>query len=236
MENLEIIQKEYKIDFSKQETYEAGAMLLTILAYPNVEEKNETRSEVFNALVASALRDNANINEDWSIRKIAIKPIYFTGLGVNSDKILKNFYKEIQQRLQSARVGLLHLRSKIDPETIDALFAKYKSTNRNKSTTSFIEFLKDTGEPIEPHNFISRSWKPTKSVLHIALALLLEINDWDKIHQREFLISDILFDKAFIIRVVNRSITLANDFNTSNLAIQPSDQITFNIRENARVW
>src|SRR5437868_14232758 len=48
------------IDFDRLEVYEAGALLVTLLAYP--EEGEETRSEVHASLCAHALR----VKVQWS--------------------------------------------------------------------------------------------------------------------------------------------------------------------------
>ena len=229
-------QKEYKVDFTQLEVFEAGAMLLTILAYPHDTFPNKNHDEVFNSIVATAMRDYSILNQEWSLKRQSIKPVYFLGLGNGSEKIMRGFFKTIAERLRSARAGLFHLKSKIDPTEIDDLFAIHDQTNRNHNTTSFIEFMADWGEPIETHNFINRAWKPTKSVLHIALALLLEIIDWDKINHRNFAINDFIFDKAFIVRTINRSLSLANDIINSDIKICRDEMIFFNVREDARKW
>ena len=62
------------IDFDRVEVYEAGALLVTLLAYP--EEGEETRSEVHASLCAHALRVKCAIEPDWALPSQPIKPIY----------------------------------------------------------------------------------------------------------------------------------------------------------------
>ena len=54
--------------------YEAGAFLVTLLAYP--EEDEETRSEVHASLCAHALRVKCAIEPDWALPSQPMKPIY----------------------------------------------------------------------------------------------------------------------------------------------------------------
>jgi hypothetical protein len=53
------------IDFDRLEVYEAGALLLTMLAYP--DESEETRSQVHTSLCMHALRTKCAMEPDWAI-------------------------------------------------------------------------------------------------------------------------------------------------------------------------
>ena len=65
------------IDFDQLEVYEAGALLLTWLAYPHEnKEDDERRSRVRAALCACALRAKCEMDPVWANSPQSVKPIY----------------------------------------------------------------------------------------------------------------------------------------------------------------
>src|SRR5437016_11176472 len=65
------------IDFKRLEVYEAGALLVTLLAYPGESEhEEERRSRVHTSLCACALRAIYEVDPDRAVSPQLIQPIY----------------------------------------------------------------------------------------------------------------------------------------------------------------
>src|SRR6266478_4299530 len=61
-------------DFNRLEVYEAGALLVTLLAYPDASD--EGQGHVHASLCTHALRARSEIELEWAIQPQPIKPIY----------------------------------------------------------------------------------------------------------------------------------------------------------------
>jgi hypothetical protein len=62
------------IDFNRLAVYEAGALLVTLLAFPDASD--ETQGNVHASLCNYALKVRSAIEPDWTIVPQPIKPFY----------------------------------------------------------------------------------------------------------------------------------------------------------------
>jgi len=77
----------FAIDLNKLETYEAGALFLTFLAYPEDTISEKEREDIHASLCAWALRIYNKEDPEWNAKPQLIKPIY---LMRDDKKILKD--------------------------------------------------------------------------------------------------------------------------------------------------
>ena len=68
--------REYKIDFSKLETYEAGAILVTLLARPEADTPEEVRGAHHASLCALFLQATAANDPAWEATSQSMRPLY----------------------------------------------------------------------------------------------------------------------------------------------------------------
>src|SRR4051812_19738083 len=87
------------IDFDKLTVYEAGALLVTLLAYPDGAE--DLRSQVHASLCACTLRAMGESDIDWAISPQALKPIYL----LQTEKEIKRSFRQIKRRLRDRMVA-----------------------------------------------------------------------------------------------------------------------------------
>jgi hypothetical protein len=66
--------KDVLIDFNRLTVYEAGALLVTLLAFP--EASDETQGNVHASLCNYALKIRSALEPDWTILPQPIKPFY----------------------------------------------------------------------------------------------------------------------------------------------------------------
>lgn len=94
----------WSIDFDRLEVYEAGAFLVTLLAYP--EEGEETRSEVHASLCAHALRVKCAIEPDWALPSQPMKPIYALRRQDENDRFLRTLERRVRDRMLAGRMAI----------------------------------------------------------------------------------------------------------------------------------
>ena len=92
------------IDFRNLEVYEAGAVVVTLLAYPDASE--ETLGEVHASLCAYALNVKCAVEPDLAIRPQAMKPIYALRRERNNNRCLRTFGRRLRDRMVAGRMAI----------------------------------------------------------------------------------------------------------------------------------
>src|SRR5438270_754166 len=94
------------IDFNHVQIYEAGAVLVTLLAYPgDTRADEERRSQLHASLCAYFLRANHEADPDWSILPQEIKPIYLLQTQRNCRRSLRPLPRLLRDRMVAARMA-----------------------------------------------------------------------------------------------------------------------------------
>ena len=151
------------IDFKRLEVYEAGALVLTELAYPDASDK--TRGEVHASLCAYALRTMCVMEPDWALAPQKMKPIYALRYQRDNDRYLRTVERRLRDRMVAGRMAMGFLKeavSGVGPACIKRL-----------SINGVAELVLDDLSYTEPENVETRIWRPSLPVLHVASALQL---------------------------------------------------------------
>ena len=95
------------IDLNRVEVYEAGATLLSVLAYPSDSE--ETRAEVHASLCHRALHVLCAIEPGWALCPQRMKPIYALRRPDDVSRDLRTLQRRLRDRMAAGRmaIGLL---------------------------------------------------------------------------------------------------------------------------------
>src|SRR5258708_855628 len=96
------------LDFNKTEVYEAGAILVSVLAYPQ-EGHSGRRVEAHRALCAIALRERAAEDEAWAESPQPIKPLYILS-DREIDAGLKTLKRRLRDRMVAGRMAMVYLK------------------------------------------------------------------------------------------------------------------------------
>src|SRR5712692_775569 len=92
-------REEILLDFSNSETYECGAMILAVLAYPS-ESARVTRHELRTSLCAYHLR-SLHFGETDTTLVIPLKPAY----AFRSERTVKRDIKTLERRLRDRAIA-----------------------------------------------------------------------------------------------------------------------------------
>jgi hypothetical protein len=157
---------EIAIDFNKLEIYEAGGLLLTVLAYPGARDADEARSSAHKALCSLALQALAQADPVWAETPQPIRPIYILCSDKQIEKSLRALQRRIRDRMAAARMAIAFLK--------DAEATKPPPLPEGVKRLSINELsklvLSDTTQS-EPENIETRIWRPSRPVIHLAAAL-----------------------------------------------------------------
>jgi hypothetical protein len=154
------------IDFDRLEVYEAGALLVTLLAYP--EQSEETHSEVHASLCAHALRVRCALDPDWALPSQPMKPIYALRRQDENDRFLRTLERRVRDRMIAGRMAIGFLKEAVTGEIPPGL--------KRLSINELARLVLDDIEYTEPENVETRIWRPSLPVIHLASALQLMVH------------------------------------------------------------
>ena len=157
------------IDFNRVEVYEAGALLITLLAYPR--EREEVWAQVHASLCSYALRIKSASEPNWATAPQPIKPIYAFRLQQDISRDLRTLDRRIRDRMIAGRMGIGFLK--------EAVTGQVPAGLKRLSINELAELVRDDARYSEPENVETRIWRPSLPVIHLATALqvLLYLGD-----------------------------------------------------------
>jgi hypothetical protein len=153
----------HQIDFNRLQVYEAGALLLTLLAYPDVSD--ETQGNIHLSLCTHALRVRSEIDPDWALLAQPIKPIYALRSQRECNRDLRTLERRMRDRMVAGRMGIAFLREALPGQVLE-LPAGVKRLSINQ----LAELVLDT-RFTDPENVETRIWRQSLPVIHLASAI-----------------------------------------------------------------
>jgi hypothetical protein len=152
------------IDFDQLTVYEAGALIVTWLAYPDGNE--DLRGGVHAALCACVIRATAEDNPEWANAPQTLKPIYALRTETEIDRSLRQLQRRLRDRMVAARMAYPFLH-----EVNFGQAPKLPPGVRRFSINAMSELvLQDAGQS-DPENVETRVWRPSLPVIHLATAV-----------------------------------------------------------------
>jgi hypothetical protein len=151
------------IDLHRFAVYEAGAALLSVLAYPGDSE--ETRAGVHASLCHHALRVLCEIEPDWSLFPQRMKPIYALRTSREVNRDLRTLQRRLRDRMAAGRMAIGFLKEAVG-EPMTELPGDRSRVSINQMARLVID---DTGQT-DLENVEARIWRPSLPAIHIASA------------------------------------------------------------------
>jgi hypothetical protein len=152
------------IDFDQLTVYEAGALVVTWLAYPDGSE--DLMGRVHAALCACALRATGENDPDWANAPQRLKSTYLLRTASEINRSLRQLKRRLRDRMAAARMAYPFLH-----EVNFGRPPKLPPGVKRLSINAMSELvLKDAGQS-EPENVETRVWRPSLPVIHLATAV-----------------------------------------------------------------
>jgi hypothetical protein len=167
------MENQVKIDLSKTRHFEAGAIILAMLALPDASD--EDRGGLIYSLCHRALRAKFDLTKSDSHIEQPLKPIYVFRTEADLAKDFKKFDRLLRDRFIAADIALALLKRKTDalPETLPPGLAKFSLNELCERAAKKYLKSRKRGGVIEAGNVESRQWRSSQPVLHFAIALAI---------------------------------------------------------------
>jgi hypothetical protein len=143
------------IDLHRLTVYEAGAVLISLLAFPGDSEE-EIRAAAHASLCHHALRAVCEFTPDWALHPQAIKPLYALRTSQEVRKDLRTLRRRLRDRMAAGRMAIGFLKFAIsDPTTKPA-----ERVSINQMARLVLEDTRQT----DPDNVETRVWRASLPV------------------------------------------------------------------------
>jgi hypothetical protein len=152
------------INFDQLALYEAGALLLTVLAYPDGSE--DTCGGVQASLSNLALRAAGEMDPEWAPSPQLVKPLYLLQTERDCNRHLRTLKRRLRDRMVAARMAYPFLREADGGKPLE-LPAGVKRLSINAMS----ELVLDDVGLTDPENVETRIWRPSLPVIHLASAV-----------------------------------------------------------------
>ena len=182
------------IDFNRLEVYEAGALLVTLLAFPDASD--ETRGNVHASLCTYALRIGSVIEPDSTILPQPIKPLYALRSERDCNRDLRTLVRRVRDRMIAGRMAIAFLR-----EPLPELALELPPGVKRLSINQLAELVLEDTQFTDPHNVEARIWRPSLPVVHLASAIQVYLT-LNEATNRRMGLETLLLNRAMIELVV----------------------------------
>jgi hypothetical protein len=187
-------QSEFLVDFSALETYECGAILLALLAYPN-DTNDKHRPALHASLCSEYLRDRYANAADEAVPQL-IKPIY----AFRRDRDVKKDMKTLGRRLRDRQVAARMIMGFLQEASGSAVRLPPGVTRLSLNQLSAM--VQADANQADPENVESRIWRPSIPVIHIAAAVATVLNNSVREGIAETSWGDILASQSIVEQIV----------------------------------
>jgi len=155
------------IDLNQLTVYEAGAYIVSLLAYPGKSKRDdEQRSGTHRSLCACLLRARAETDANWATQPQSVKPVYTSQTERECNRGLRTLPRRLHDRMIAARMASPFLREAETGE-VPELPPGVKRLSINAMSEVVLE---DAGYS-DPENVETRIWRPSRPVIHLASAV-----------------------------------------------------------------
>ncbi len=151
-------------DFNRLEVYEAGALLVTLLAYPDASD--EAQGHVHASLCTYALRARSEIEPEWAIQPQPIKPIYTLRSQRDCNRALRTLERCLRDRMAAGRMAIAFLKEALRGE-VPELPAGVKRLSLHQLS----ELVLGDTSFTDPDNVETRIWRSSLPVIHFCSAI-----------------------------------------------------------------
>lgn len=163
-----------EIQLSTLPAYECGAVLFSYLAFPGVDEDDRRRA-VHRALCYRVLREMGEEDPCWAWSPQPIKPRY---LLLSPDQVrgaLRSFDRRPRDRMVAARMAIAFL-----PQLESGQPPMLPHSVQRRSLKQMAGLVLEDVHMTDVGNVETRVWKPSRPVLHVAVALALLMDDLER--------------------------------------------------------
>ncbi len=179
------------------QTYEAGALVVALLAHPE-ENEGEAFRGTFNSLCALTLRLRAATDIQWALNWQSIRPVHAFVAEQKIERTFRTVRHRLNQRVISAQM-LMPFLMEASTGTVPAL---PPGPGRALSINRVAALACENNGLSNAENVESRIWRPSLPVIHVAAAIELLGSGLRRPGYRPFNFWDLFVSRSVIARVI----------------------------------
>jgi hypothetical protein len=188
---------QFDINFERDEVYECGALLLTVLVCPEDVEKSRS-SEIFRSLCGHALWLRYQVEpDDWT--PVTVKPQYVFRDRKIVERDLAIVVKRLGERMVAGRMAIAFFQRSLLGEA-----AQLPKEIKRLSVNQMAEFVLEDAGQADVGNLKRRVWAPSLPVIHLAAAAAIAAQRLLKAREMSVL-ERFLFDPAHVAGIVRHA-------------------------------
>jgi hypothetical protein len=199
-------REEILLDFSNAETYECGAMLLAVLAYPSGSDAS-SRRELRTSLCAAHLCSLHSGETDTAVI-LPLKPAYV----FRRERTIKKDIKTLERRLRDRGIAARMFRGFWQEAAGAAV--NLPSGMTRLSLNQLAELVAEDAQQ-SPENVETRIWRPSTPIIHIAAAMENIMLDADRLGNGRISWGDILTSRDLVEEVIQKADVIEGLIGTS---------------------
>jgi hypothetical protein len=178
-------------DLSKIEVFEAGAAIVSLLAYPAARQGNK-RHKLHTGLCALAVRTLYPLDSASALQPQPIKPIYAFRTEHEINRDLRTLHRRLRDRMIAGRMALAFLQDS------QGIKPKLPGSASRLPINALSELVADDAGYTEAENVETRIWRPSLPVIHLAAAIQVFLQLGPGIH-----IGHLIADRPMIEWVIS---------------------------------
>jgi hypothetical protein len=197
---------EIVIDLSREEPFEWGALLTTIMAFPEREPPESLMESCFLSLCSLAIRGRVAIEPALVNQRLAMKPAYALHDSAFLDRDMRHVEKRLQHRMLAGKMCVPFLqeastRMRLElPPGIERLFV-----------SQMAEMVLEESGYSDAKHVVERIWYPSRPVIHFAAATTIVSSEYVRLGYGHLTIAQLVTDPnvvSSVVRVANDCIPL----------------------------
>lgn len=188
-----------EIDLASMPVWEAGAVLLSHVAYPQ-KDQAEKRDRYCDGLCGKHIRTHAEHDGDWARSPQLIKPAHALLTPAQLQSATKSGDARMAERLVAGAMAL--------PLMHEAIFgspAELRAGIKRLSIASLSEHFKRISAESDAENIGKRTWRPTLPVIHAASALIVYERWTEAELGRVGRATDVMNDASALLAVIDKA-------------------------------
>ena len=156
------------LDLAREEPFEWGALLVTLLAFPENNPPQSLMESCFRSLCSFAIRGRLANDPMLVNQRLLIKPAYVLHDGALLKRDIRHLQKRLRHRMLAGKMSIPFLR-----EASTGVTPKLPPGINRLFVSQMAEMvLHDTGYS-DPKHVVERIWRPSLPVIHLAAATMI---------------------------------------------------------------
>jgi hypothetical protein len=188
------------LDIGRGDPYEWGALLVTLLAFPEKDAPETLMESCFYSLCSFAIRGRMAHDPAWAYQKQPIKPIYACRDVKRLEHDIRHIEKRLMHRMLAGKMCIPFLKE-VEMGATPELPPGVERLNISQVANTVLRESRNN----EPKNVVSRIWRQSLPVIHLAAAITIISSECVRLGQGPLTVAHLVVDPSAIKWVVRRA-------------------------------